>query len=222
MEYISDQDDESQQLISDLFVLSSIPHEFIVPIAKDLGDAKPFVALGKLINKHLGVPEATEAVARLVANIDVESLPTIIEMVQSWREANVGDQETLTEDGFNLLQKNLAVLITPSTAGVIRKTSKATSLLIATGNELTGLTFICDARPVYNEERTDIEGYVPLATMKIFFNRPNEQQDVVELTMTPKEIDAIIERATQAREKLNIMQRKFSGWLANGTGEEVQ
>ncbi|MCA1807756.1 MAG: hypothetical protein LC687_07910 [Actinobacteria bacterium] len=222
MAHISDQDDESQQLLNDLLVLSAIPHEYIAPIAKDLMESKPYVALGKVINKHLGVPEATEAVARLVASIDHESLETIFEMVQSWRDEAEVDKETLNDEGFEQLKKNLNALISSSTEEVIRKSNKATALLTATGNEVTGLTFICDARPVYNDDKTDIEGYVPLATMRIYYNRPNEQQDVVEFTMTPTEVDAFIERATQAREKLNVMQRRLSGWLANGTGEELQ
>jgi len=222
MVHISDQDDESQQLLSDLLVLSAIPHEYIAPIAKDIADSRPYVALGKVIDKHLGVPEATEAVARLVANIDQESLPTIFEMVESWRQEAEDSQESLSDDGLEQLKKNLAALISSSTEEVIRKTNKATALLTATGNEVIGLTFICDARPVYNDDKTDIEGYVPLATMRIYYNRPNEQQDVIEFTMTPAEVDAFIERATQAREKLNVMQRKMSGWLANGTGEELQ
>jgi hypothetical protein len=222
MAHISDQGEESQQLLNDLLVLSAIPHEYITPIAMDIAESKPYVALGKVINKHLGVPEATEAVARLVANIDSESLPTIYEMVESWRQEVESGQEALSDEGLEQLKKNLDVLISNSTEEAIRKTNKATALLTATGNEVTGLTFICDARPVYNDDKTDIEGYVPLATMRIYFNRPNEQQDVVEFTMTPAEVDAFIERASQAREKLNVMQRKMSEWLANGTGEELQ
>lgn len=222
MAHISDQDEESQQLINDLLVLSAIPHEYIAPIAKDLAESRPYVALGKVINRHLGVPEATEAVARLVANIDHESLPTIFELVDTWRQEAEVSQETLSDESFEQLKQNLAALISSSTEDVIRKTNKATALLTATGNEVTGLAFICDARPVYNDDKTDIEGYVPLATMRIYYSRPNEQQDVVEFTMTPAEVDTFIERATQAREKLNVMQRKMSGWLANGTGEELQ
>jgi hypothetical protein len=196
MSSISEQDSESQQLLRDLLVLASVPHALVTAIAKDLGGPKQFVSLAKAIGQHLQIPEATTAVARLVSNIEVESVPA--------------------------LTQNLNVLVNPATAAVIQKTKKATALLTATGNEVTGLTFICDARPVYNEDRTDIEGYVPLATMKLYFSRPNEQQDVIELTMSPEEIDAVIERAQKAREKLNVMQRKFSAWLANGTGEDVQ
>lgn len=222
MAYIFDQDDESQQLLNDLLVLSAIPHDYIALIVKDIAESKPYVALGKVVNKHLGVPEATEAVARLVANIDHESLPTIFEMVESWRQKFESGQEALSEEALEQLKKNLENLISSATEDVIRKTNKATALLTATGNEVTGLTFICDARPVYNDDKTDIEGYVPLATMRIYYNRPNEQQDVIEFTMTPAEVDTFIERATQAREKLNVMQRKMSGWLANGTGEDLQ
>jgi hypothetical protein len=222
MSSISEQDSESQQLLRDLLVLASVPHALVTAIAKDLGGPKQFVSLAKAIGQHLQIPEATTAVARLVSNIEVESVPALTQMVQTWLDAFEGEQKPLTDESFELLKQNLNVLVNPTTAAVIQKTKKATALLTATGNEVTGLTFICDARPVYNEERTDIEGYVPLATMKLYFSRPNEQQDVIELTMSPEEIDAVVDRAQKAREKLNVMQRKFSAWLANGTGEDVQ
>ncbi|MBL8888648.1 MAG: hypothetical protein JNL67_01635 [Planctomycetaceae bacterium] len=216
------QNDESPQLLRDLLMLASVPHDTIVAIANDLGRAPQFVALEKLIGQHIDDAALMAAVAKLVSNINMGSVPTITQMVQTWRESFASDKKPLSEEGFDLLKKNLEALATPAIEEVIRKTRKATALLTATGNEVTGLTFICDARPVYNEERTDIEGYVPLATMKVYFDRPNEQQDVIEFTMTPVEVDAIIDRAMKAREKLNVMQNKFSGWLPNGTGEDVQ
>ena len=212
-------DDESRQLLSDLLVLSSIPHELIAAISAELQGKDPFVPLGKLVVKHITVPEATSAVTRLLANLDVESVPVVTEMVQTWRES-LEEESPLNEEGFNLLKQNLESLIQPATEGVIGRTQKAAALMTATGNEVTGLSFICDARPVYNDARTEIEGYVPLATMKIFFDRPNEESDAIEFVLTPVELDAVIERATQAREKINLMQKTFSAWIPNGTGED--
>ncbi len=213
-------DDESRQLLSDLLVLSSVPHELISAISTELKGKAPFVSLDKLVAKHVAVPEANSAVARLIANLDVESVPVVTEMVQAWRES-LEDENPLNDDGFELLKQNLESLIQPATAGVIGRTQKAAALMTATGNEVTGLSFICDARPVYNDARTEIEGYIPLATMKIYFERPNDESDAIEFVLTPGELDAVIERATQARAKINLMQKTFSAWIPNGTGENM-
>ena len=86
-----------------------------------------------------------------------------------------------------------------------------------TGNEIMGVMFVCDARPVYNENRDDIDGYVPLATMKILYQRQNADSEEIEFVMTPEEIDLLIERAQQARDKIQVLNRKLGGWLPNGT-----
>lgn len=213
-------DDESRQLLSDLVVLSTVPRELILAVSKELHRDKKFVSLGKLVAKHVSIPEAGNAIARIIANLDVESVPVVIEMVQAWRET-VEDESLLSDDKYELLKQNLELLVQQSTEGVLRRTQKAAALMTATGNEVTGLSFVCDVRPVYNDARSEIEGYVPLTTMRIFFDRPNEESDAIEFVLTPEEVDAVIERATQARSKLKVMQTTFSKWIANGTGEDV-
>lgn len=213
-------DDESRQLLSDLLVLSTIPQEIVSSISNELHADKQFVSLGKLIAKHISVPEAGNAIARITANLDVDSVPVVLEMVRTWREA-IEDESLLTDDKYALLKQNLELLVQQSTEGVLRRTQKAAALMTATGNEVTGLSFVCDARPVYNDARSEIEGYVPLTTMRIYFDRPNEESDAIEFVLTPEEVDALIERATQARSKLKVMQTTFSKWIANGTGEDV-
>ena len=217
MASIPDQDDESQQLLRDLLALSAMPNETIVLMASELQGQKPFVSLQALLNKHITNPDANEAIARLITNLDVESIPFAKQWVQTWRESFDRDKRPLSDEEFELLTRNLHTLIQPSTIAIVRRTQKAAALLSATGNQITGLTFVCDVRPVYNEERSEIDGYVTLATMKLFFDRPNAERDAIEIVLTSDQIDEVLDRVTKAREKLNVMQRKFSEWLPNGT-----
>jgi len=211
-----DQDDESQQLLRDLLALSAMPNETMVLLASELQGEKSFVSLQALLNKYISNREANEAIARLITNLDVDAIPLATQWVQTWRESFDEDKKPLSDEDFELFTRNLSTLLQPSTIAVIRRTQKAASLLLATGNQITGLAFICDVRPVYNEDKSDIEGFVPLTTMKLYFDRPNAEKEAVEVVLTADQLDEVFERVAGAREKLSIMQNKFSAWLPNG------
>ena len=57
-------------------------------------------------------------------------------------------------------------------AGLARQ-YKAEQLAEATGTELEDLQVICDLRPVFNEERSEIEGAIPISTLKLDVLGPN-------------------------------------------------
>lgn len=216
MTNIPEQDDESQQLLRDLLALSAMPNETIAVLASDLQGQSPFVSLQSLLNKHVSNSEASEAIARLITNLDVDAIPLATQWVQTWRESFDEDKRPLSDDDFNLFTRNLSTLLQPSTIAVVRRTQKAASLLLATGNQITGLAFVCDVRPVYNEDKSDIEGFVPLTTMKLYFDRPNAEKEAVEIVLSADQLDEVFDRVARARDKLSVMQSKFSAWLPNG------
>jgi hypothetical protein len=211
---------DSQLFLKDLSVLASLPHAVVSALATDIASARPFVNLENLVSQHLSDPEAAEAVSRLAANLDQEHIPDIADNIRAAHQSAGAGTSPFTDDSLEQLCKNLAKLVTSATALVVGRTKKAIFLSTATGNEATGLTFVCDARPVYDDARSAIEGYVPLITMKLEFTRPNEQRDAIEFPMTPLVLDTVIALATQARSKLTVMQKTFSQWLPSGTGED--
>lgn len=215
---IQDEDD-FRQLARDLATLAVVPNETISAINAELSLDRKFVSLEKIISKHITEHAVANAIGRIIAGIDTDSVPSVLEMIQDMVD-DKDEPSPLTENEFELLTKNLRTLVQKSTEGVVARSSKASALMNATGNEVTGLAFVCDARPVYNESRSEIEGYVPLTTMRIYFDRPNDESDAIEFVLTPAELDTVIERANQAKAKLNVMQLTFSRWIANGTGED--
>lgn len=215
---IQDEDD-FRQLARDLATLAVVPNETISAINAELSLDRKFVSLKKIISKHITEHAVANAIGRIIAGIDTDSVPSVLEMIQDMVD-DKDEPSPLTENEFELLTKNLRTLVQKSTEGVVARSSKASALMNATGNEVTGLAFVCDARPVYNESRSEIEGYVPLTTMRIYFDRPNDESDAIEFVLTPAELDTVIERANQAKAKLNVMQLTFSRWIANGTGED--
>ena len=93
---------------------------------------------------------------------------------------------------------------------------KAKRLQVVLGNEVEGIAFICDARPVYNEARDDIDGMIPLTTMKIVYERQNGVTEEIEFVLTADELDDLITRAKKAQDDLKLLRRKTAEWLPGG------
>ena len=210
-------EEESQQFLRDLLILASIPYEMIDGFATQIEAQKAFFPFKKVLFEH--IPDAAaDSVGRIVINLEPESLPMVEEMIDSVVDND--DTPLLDESKVKTVKQNLSRLTKPGVRAVIRRLRKANDLSTATGNDLTGLTFICDARPVYNDDRTDIDGFVPLATMRLFYNDQNGEQDVIEITMTVNDLDSFLDRASKAKEKLNVMREKFSLFLQDAAGGE--
>jgi hypothetical protein len=154
-----------------------------------------------------------------VVNVEPDSLPAVEEMLESL-ENGIEEHKLLDDKGLATVKQNLRRLTEPGIRDVVQRLRKASELITATGNDITGLNFICDARPVYNDDRTDIDGFLPLATMKLFYDDPNGDQQVIEITMKPDDLDSFIDLATKAREKLNVMRKKFSALVPDAVRRE--
>lgn len=208
-------EEDSQQFFRDLLILASIPCDVIADFATRLEAQRAFFPFKEVLLEHIP-KEAADSVGRIVINLEPDSLPMVEEMVD--RLVDDTDPQLLDADSVSTVKQNLSRLTQPSIRAVVRRLKKASDLTTATGNDLTGLTFICDARPVYNDDRTDIDGFVPLATMKLFYDDQNGEQEVIEITMTADDLDSFLDRANKAREKLNVMRKKFSSFLPDAAG----
>src|SRR5690606_32603434 len=127
-------DDESRQWLEDLLTLASIPHEGIVEISKELlAKNQGFASLENVTHKHIEDPEVRSAVLRLITNLDSDSIPLILEAVQAWKKSR-GEEESMSDAQFSLLERNLKELVRRETEGVVRRSQKAAALTFATGN----------------------------------------------------------------------------------------
>ena len=211
--------DFDDELLNDLLVLSTLPIETLTKLGDEIEAHAAFIPVPGLVVSYFKEKGDALAVSKLTANLDPDSVDESIEWVLALREADEVVRAQWTDDAVANLRQNLPALIRKSPAMV--RTRKANALRIATGNEINGLQFICDARPVYNEKRDAIDGYIALATMKIIFERPNTQDDVIEFVLSPDEIDSLIEAAQSAKAKLSVLDATFSKFLSNGNGEST-
>lgn len=214
------QESDFRQLVTDIKRLSEVPGEQIDQLADALHSASEFYLIEKVIAANIDDEKQVKAVTRLLENLIPESLKFLIGMIESWRKSLGEPDSYMTEEEFEAVSTALKKLIRNTPA--ITRVKKAQVLKTVTGNEVFGVMFVCDARPVYNEARDDIEGYLPVTTMKIVYQRQNGDGEEIEFALMPNEIDLFIDRATKAREKVKVLNAKINQLLPNAIVEEGQ
>ena len=177
-------------------------------------------ALAQLVSASLPDESQGSAVFSALQNLRSETIPQVLEMVQSWRNASDQNKRRLPDDQYGSLEKNLPVLIREYRA--INRMRKAERLRTTLGNEVEGFAFICDARPVYNEARDDIEGIIPLTTLKVVYEHQNQDTEEIEFVLTASQLEELISRAKKAQDKLAALRRKATEWLPDGWVEEEE
>jgi hypothetical protein len=207
-----------RQLVSDIKRLSAVPDLQIDQLSDALHSASEFYLIEKVVAANISDEKHANAVSRLVDRIIPESINYLTGMVKSWRKSLDEPDSYMTEKELEAVSNALNKLIRNSPA--ISRVKKAQVLKTVTGNEVFGVMFVCDARPVYNEERDDIEGYLPVTTMKIVYQRQNGDSEEIEFALMPNEIDLLVDRATKAREKIRVLNAKMMQLLPNAIAEE--
>lgn len=212
--------DVLRQMVEDLSEVAAIPTESLNQLGDALEQQAGFPtaeSLAKLVSQFLPDEPQGSAAFSALQNLRRETIPQVLETLQSWRSTSDQNKARLPDDQFDALQKNLQTLIRDYPA--LNRMRKADRLRTALGNEVEGFSFICDARPVYNEARDDIEGIIPLTTLKFLYERQNRVTEEIELVLTPEQLDELILRAKKAQEKLTVLRKKTTEWLPGGCVE---
>lgn len=212
------QEADFRQLVTDIKRLSEVPEKQIDQLSDAVHSTSEFYLIDKVIAAHIDNEKHAKAVSRLVENIVPESRKFLTGMIRNWRKSLSDPDSYMTEEKLETVSVSLEKLIRNSPA--ITRVKKAQVLKTVTSNEVFGVMFVCDARPVYNEARDDIEGYLPVTTMKIVYHRQNGDNEEIEFALMPIEIDLFIDRATKAREKVKVLNAKMSQLLPNAIVEE--
>lgn len=212
------QEADFRQLLSDIKRLSGVPEQQINQLSAALHSASDFYLIEKVIAENIDDEKQANAVSRLVENIIPESLQYLAGMIKSWRKSLGEPDSYMTEEELEAVSVALNKLIRNSPA--LTRVKKAQVLKTVTGNEVFGVMFVCDARPVYNDARDDIDGYLPVTTMKIVYQRQNGDNEEIEFALMPNEVDLFIDRATKAREKVKVLNAKLNQLLPNAIVEE--
>jgi len=75
---------------------------------------------------------------------------------------------------------------------------------------------ICDARPVFDKNRERVEGMLPMTTLKLVYEKQEEDMQVVEVLLSPEMLEELIAKANKAQQKLRVLSESINQWVPQG------
>jgi hypothetical protein len=80
---------------------------------------------------------------------------------------------------------------------------------------------VCDARPVFDRERTAIEGFVTQTTLKLMYENQTEDTGCIEVVLTPELLGELLDKAEKAKKKIEVIRRSVQVWIPDGLAEST-
>jgi len=203
-----------EEVKEDLKAIIDLSDENLAELHKHLTGAEGFLdpkVLLATIQKVVKDSNAAEAVRRIIINIgppQVEQVVTLLEEKQ--KEKNFPFDQTQLER----LKQILKNLIRPYPA--LARFQKAKRLANITGQQLETVELICDLRPIFDENRKNVEGMMPYTRLHIVATGEDGLPKPFEVELTHQQVIDLAEKAEKAKSKLDVLRRSIKKWLPGG------
>ena len=209
------------QMINDLRVIAETPLDQLQTVSAALHQIEGFISeerLTELVLEHINDEQQSAAVVSVIQNVRPQGVDHVLETIESWRAASPENADRLGDEMVAAVRDKLPQLIRAYDS--IERSRKADRLRSMTGNVVQGIEVLCDARPVYNEPRNRIEGLIPTISLKLVYERQNDQTEVLEVMLSPETLKELIEKSQKADDKLRVLRESIVQWIPNGLAEE--
>lgn len=206
-----------RQMIDDMMAVASVPNESLAQLGDRLQEQAGFLTssvLADIVSEVITDDRQGQSAFNTLQNLQPDDLDQVVEAISNWRESSSDIRERFSDDLFGNLEQNLTTLVRDYAS--LNRGKKAERLRNILGNELQGAVFICDARPVFNKERDQIEGMIPITTLKLVYERQNMETEEIELTLSAEQLKSLREDAEKAEKKLTTLNESITGWLPEG------
>lgn len=193
-------------MIADLAVLADCNISNLAAFAQELSSRSGFVdelALSQMASKSFPEAGAAEGVAKLVYSLSSFNLDYLLSVIDNWHSAREPDDQAFTDEQLERIRERLRTIVKSYPA--IDRYRKAEQLSIATGRPLSGVRFICDARPLFDDPRERIEGFTLVTTMTIDYLVPAEKEESIEFILSEADLDSLAQEIAMAKQKLNAL-----------------
>lgn len=113
------------------------------------------------------------------------------------------DASLSDEDATKFLDR-LRILVKDRPA--LTRQRKAEQLATSIGHPLEEVQIICDLRPVFDPNRKDVEGVVPVTTLKIVVTGENGLPMRMEARLTASQVADLADKSAKAKSKLEALR----------------
>ncbi len=167
-------------------------------------------ALEQLLANATDGSEHGERLARVLLFADArredqkESPEKLFSKIEAWVEADDKESEPLSPEQVTELRPRFLRFVKRYPG--LRRRANAARVRKATGMPLEDIQLICDARPVYDEKWTQIEGMIPLTTLKVVCTAASGMPVALEAVLSQKQVDDLAEKAKTAKAKLAVLK----------------
>lgn len=204
-----------EQMVKDLITISQVPREELLRLAESLQQQEGFLDSTRLatevgrVLKH--EPQLSAAIAT-ITNLHASRLGRVLQGLRRWSEADPKNAERIP----NIQGIDDALRIIVRDYPALARFRKAQFLGTLTGQRAESVEFLCDLRPVFDEDRHAVEGVIPLTTLRIEYEPQEESTRVFEVIVPEAVLDEFIVKAQIAKQKLDVLRSSVPDWLPDG------
>jgi len=203
-----------QKFLDDLKAIIDLSDDKIDELNKRLTSAKGFLdpkEIRATVRKIIKDVSVAEAVQRIIINIS----PSHIDQVIKSLKARCNEEGFQFDQGqLEQLKLILKKLIAPYPA--LARFKKAENLAKITGQQLESVELICDLRPVFDENRENVEGMMPFTRLHIVASGEDGLPKPFEVELTFQQVIDLSEKAKKAKTKLEALRKSVENWLPGG------
>lgn len=202
--YVAEALVESSAFKSDLNRLVELPNDQWNKLCKKIQEHPGFLnsdALKMATTEILSEVELASSCATTISRLSEIIRDSDDAKAASVVETAVSEGMELNNDAKTRLQ-SLVELCT--TAPSISRQHKATRLANATGDEFESVHFVCDVRPVFDDDRSKIEGAIPVCVLHLAFGDAMNPE-TVDIRLNSSDLKNFTEEVEAANRKMALI-----------------
>ena len=204
--------DSDPSMLADLKAVSTLSDDEANTLRERLSRVKGFLdpkTLAAEVRRVIKVEGTARSVQTTLQNLDPKDTKRLVENL-----AERGKQEKdflLNKAELARLGEILPNLIQPYPA--LNRFEKAERLAKLTGQELESIELICDLRPIFDEDRKQIEGMMPYTRLHIVATGADGLPKSFEAELTHQQVIDLREKTAKAESKLVVLRKSIESWL---------
>ncbi|OHB67292.1 MAG: hypothetical protein A2V70_15455 [Planctomycetes bacterium RBG_13_63_9] len=201
---------KDKDFLSDADAILQIDDHTLDRLADALAQNTSFLnrtALSEAVEQVIGAGENSRNIARTVWRVNriLRDADEPLDSAVAVLKRAINELcDKLSEDNRKRLGDRLERLAAAPAA--FSRQHKAEKLAEATGAELEDLQIICDIRPVFNDDRSVIEGAIPLSTLRLDIVHVDETSRSIEIRLTEQQLTDLSAKVESAKRKISAIK----------------
>jgi len=205
----------NDEAIEDLWAFAEVADDDFSKILSGLSHNEPFLSREELKEIILRVlpDENGVQIARVIRFLhrmesDGPGAESVIQQLADVESVSENAAPTFTTEKLETLLVRLGEL--KKSWGGLDRQKKAETIGKITGQRLLDVQLICDLRPVFNEHRENIEGWIPLTTLHVVMEGADGLPNGIDVTMSATDVDSLVELANATQKKLQVLRENVA------------